>query len=105
MVALGRAKVTGVSGKTAKIKVKLSRKALGKLREATKRGKAEVVLTVRATDDSGNRAAASRQALAGAVRLRLLVGRRNQDDVPRAGASQGERQRGGAALGALGATS
>ena len=60
-VTLGRAKVTAVSGKTARIKVKLSRKALGKLRKATKRGKAKVVLSVRATDTAGNRAGASRK--------------------------------------------
>ena len=60
-VSLGRTKVITLSGKTAKIKIKLSRKALGKLRTATKRGKAKVVLTVRATDDAGNRAAASRK--------------------------------------------
>ena len=44
-----------------KLKVKLSRKALGKLRKATRRGKAKVVLSVRATDAAGNRAAASRK--------------------------------------------
>ena len=60
-VTLGRAKVTAVSGKTARIKVTLSRKALGKLRTATKRGKAKVVLSIRATDAAGNRAAASRK--------------------------------------------
>ena len=60
-VALGRAKVTALSGKTAKIKVKLSKKALVKLRKATKRGKAKVVLSIRATDDAGNRATASRK--------------------------------------------
>jgi hypothetical protein len=59
-ISLGRAKVTALSGKTAKIKVKLSRKALVKLRKATKRGKAKVVLSVSATDAAGNRAAKSR---------------------------------------------
>ena len=49
------------SGKTAKLKVKLSRKALGKLRKATRRGKAKVVLSVRAADDAGNRTAGSRR--------------------------------------------
>ena len=62
-VALGRAKVTTLSGKTAKLKVKLSKKALRKLRKATKRGKAKIVLSVRATDDAGNRAAASRKVV------------------------------------------
>ena len=60
-VALGRAKVSALSGKTAKLKVKLSKKALGKLRKATKRGKAKIVLSVSATDDAGNRAGASRK--------------------------------------------
>jgi hypothetical protein len=60
-VTLGRAKVTAVSGKTARIKVKLSKKALGKLRKATTRGKAKVVLAVRATDGAGNRVAGSRR--------------------------------------------
>jgi hypothetical protein len=60
-VTLGRAKGSAVSGKTAKIKVKLTRKALGKLRKATTRGKAKVVLSVKATDAAGNRAAASRR--------------------------------------------
>ena len=60
-VALGRAKVSAPSGKTAKLKVKLSKKALGKLRKATKRGKAKIVLSVSATDDAGNRAGASRK--------------------------------------------
>ena len=60
-VVLGRAKVTALPGKTAKINVKLSRKALVKLRKATKRGTAKVVLSVGATDDAGNRAAASRK--------------------------------------------
>jgi hypothetical protein len=60
-VTLGRVKVTARSGITAKLKVKLSRKALGKLRKATRRGKGKVVLSVRATDAAGNRAAASRK--------------------------------------------
>ena len=53
--------MSAASGKTAKIKVKLSRKALVKLRKATKRGKAKVVLSVSAADGAGNRAAASRK--------------------------------------------
>ena len=60
-VTLGRVKVSARSGQTAKLKVKLSRKALGKLRTATRRGKAKVVLSVRATDAAGNPAAASRK--------------------------------------------
>lgn len=60
-VTLGRAKGSAVSGKTAKIKVKLTRKALGRLRTATTRRKAKVVLSVKATDAAGNRAAASRR--------------------------------------------
>jgi hypothetical protein len=60
-VGLGRAKATLLSGKQAKLKVKLSRKALVKLRKATKRGNAKVVLAVRATDVAGNRAAGSRR--------------------------------------------
>jgi hypothetical protein len=60
-VTLGRAKATVLAGTTAKLKVKLSRRALGKLRKATRRGKAKVVLTVRATDVAGNKAAGSRK--------------------------------------------
>ena len=41
--------------------VKLSRKALAKLRKATRRGKAKVVLSVRAADPAGNRVTASRK--------------------------------------------
>jgi Calx-beta domain len=60
-LALGRAKATVLTGKTVKVKVMLSRKALVKLRKATKRGKAKVVLSVRASDAAGNRAAGSRR--------------------------------------------
>jgi hypothetical protein len=60
-VVLGRAKATRAAGRTARFKVKLSAKALVKLRTATKRGKAKVVLAVKAADDAGNRAAASRR--------------------------------------------
>jgi hypothetical protein len=60
-VVLGRAKATRAAGRTARFKVKLSRKALVKLRTATKRGNAKVVLAVKAADDAGNRAAASRR--------------------------------------------
>jgi hypothetical protein len=60
-VVLGRAKATRAAGRTARFKVKLSTKALVKLRAATTRGKAKVVLVVKAADDAGNRAAASRR--------------------------------------------
>jgi hypothetical protein len=60
-VSLGRAKATVLTGKQAKLKVKLSKKALVKLRKATKRGKAKIVLSVSATDVAGNRAAGSRK--------------------------------------------
>ena len=60
-VVLGRAKVTAASGRTAKIKLKLSKKALGKLRKAMKHGRAKVVLSVSATDAAGNTTAASRR--------------------------------------------
>ena len=60
-VTLGRAKATVLAGKKAKLKVKLSKKALAKLRTATKHGKAKVVLSVGATDLAGNRAARSRK--------------------------------------------
>jgi hypothetical protein len=60
-VRLGRAKAIVSAGTKAKIKVKLSKKALLKLRKATKSGKAKVVLSVRAADAAGNRAAASRK--------------------------------------------
>jgi hypothetical protein len=63
-VTLGRAKLGARSGKTAKLKVKLTRKALGTLRKATKGGKAKVVLSVRATDAVGNAAARSRTVTA-----------------------------------------
>ena len=57
----GRAKVTATGGRTAAINVKLSKKALRALRKATARGKAKIVLTVRATDAAGNRSSASRR--------------------------------------------
>ena len=60
-VTLGRAKVSARSGKTAKMKVKLTKKALGKLRKATARGKAKVVLSVSAKDVAGNGTAKSRK--------------------------------------------
>jgi hypothetical protein len=60
-VVLGRAKATRAAGRTARFKVKLSRKALVRLRTATKRGKVKVVLAVKAADGAGNRAAASRR--------------------------------------------
>jgi hypothetical protein len=60
-VSLGRAKLSATSGKTAAIKVKLKKRALAKLRKATTRRKAKVVLSVRATDAAGNRASASRR--------------------------------------------
>jgi hypothetical protein len=59
-VVLGRAKATASSGKTAMIKLKLSKQALVKLRTAMKGGKAKVVLSVSAADAAGNRTAASR---------------------------------------------
>ena len=46
------------------MKLKLSKKALVKLRKAMKRGKAKVVLSVKAADAAGNTAAASRRVLA-----------------------------------------
>ena len=61
LVPLGRARVTAASGRTAKVGVKLTRKALRKLRTATAGRKAKVVLTVRATDAAGNRSGASRR--------------------------------------------
>jgi hypothetical protein len=60
-IVLRRAKAIVTSGSTTKIKIKLSKKALGKLRKATRRGKAKVFLSVRATDAAGNKAAASRR--------------------------------------------
>jgi hypothetical protein len=60
-VVLVRAKATKSSGKTAKFKLKLRKKALLKLRKAMKRGKVKVVLSVRAADPAGNRATASRK--------------------------------------------
>ena len=60
-VVLRRAKATAASGTTTKIKLKLSKKARGKLRKAMKHGKAKVILSVRATDAAGNTTAASRR--------------------------------------------
>ena len=60
-VVLGRAKATRAAGRTAGFRVKLSRKALVRLRTATRHGKTKVVLAVKAADDAGNRAAASRR--------------------------------------------
>ena len=59
-VVLGRVKATTPSGKTAKIPLKLSKKALITLRKAMKAGTARVVLSVSAVDAAGNRTAASR---------------------------------------------
>jgi Calx-beta domain len=58
---LGRAKATAPPGRTAKMKLKLSKKTLVKLHKAMKRGKAKVVLSVSAADAAGNKAAASRR--------------------------------------------
>ena len=63
-VVLGRARATGASGRTAKMKLKLSRKSLARLQKAMKRGKARVVLTVSAADAAGNAAAGSRKVTA-----------------------------------------
>ena len=62
-VVLGRAKATAPVGRTAKIKLKLSKRALVKLRKAMKGGKAQVVLSVSAADAAGNRTAASRRVI------------------------------------------
>jgi hypothetical protein len=63
-VVLGRAKATAPSGTAVKMKLKLSKKALVRLRKALKGGKAKVVLSVRAADAAGNTAAASRRITA-----------------------------------------
>jgi len=63
-VVLGRARASAPSGTTARMKVKLSRKALARLRKAMRRGKATVVLSVKAADAAGNTAAASRRVTA-----------------------------------------
>ena len=60
-VVVRRAKVTAASGTTTKIKLKLSRKARGKLRKAMKHGRNKVTVSVRATDAAGNTTAASRR--------------------------------------------
>jgi hypothetical protein len=60
-VVLGRATMTAPSSTTAKIKLKLSKKARLKLHRAMKRARAKVVLSVRATDAAGNRTTASRR--------------------------------------------
>jgi Calx-beta domain len=63
-VALARAKATALSGKAASMKLKLSRKALVRLRRAMRGGKVKVFLSVTAADAAGNRAAASRRVTA-----------------------------------------
>jgi hypothetical protein len=63
-VVLGRAKATTTPGRAAKMKIRLSRKALARLRRAMKGGKARVVLSVKAADTAGNRAAGSRKVTA-----------------------------------------
>ncbi|HZB05217.1 MAG TPA: Calx-beta domain-containing protein, partial [Thermoleophilaceae bacterium] len=63
-VVLGRVRATGASGRAAAMQIKLSRKALVKLRRAMKRGKARVVFSVRAADAAGNAARASRRITA-----------------------------------------
>ncbi|MFL5840092.1 MAG: Calx-beta domain-containing protein [Thermoleophilaceae bacterium] len=60
-IVLGRATARAASGKTSAMKVKLSKRALAKLRRALKGGKAKIVLTVTATDAAGNKAAGSRK--------------------------------------------
>jgi hypothetical protein len=61
LVVLRRAKATATSGTTTKIKLKLTKKALGKLRKAIKHGRAKVTISVRATDAAANTTAASRR--------------------------------------------
>ena len=63
-IVLGRARATGVTGRAAKMKLKLSRKSLARLRKAMRRGRARVVLSVRAADAAGNAAAGSRKVIA-----------------------------------------
>ena len=63
-VVLGRAKASAPSGKSAKMRLKLSKKALVRLGKAMRGGKAKVVLSVRAADAAGNRASASRRVTA-----------------------------------------
>ncbi len=59
-IGLCRARATAPPGKAAKVKLKLSRKALVTLRKAMKHGRPKVVLSVRAADAAGNTTAASR---------------------------------------------
>jgi hypothetical protein len=63
-VVLGRATATGASDQAAKMKLKLSRKALARLRKAMKRGKVTVLLAVSAADAAGNAATGSRKVTA-----------------------------------------
>ena len=60
-VLLGRVKASAASDQTTKLKLKLSKKALRKLRKATRRGKARVFLKVSAADAAANRTTASRK--------------------------------------------
>jgi hypothetical protein len=62
-VVLRRAKTTAASGATTKLNLKLSKKARGKLRKAIRRGKAKVVVSVRATDAAGNTIVVSRKII------------------------------------------
>jgi Calx-beta domain len=63
-IVLGRARATAASGRAAAMRIKLSRKALVKLRRAMKRGKARVVFSVSAADAAGNGVRVSRRITA-----------------------------------------
>jgi Calx-beta domain len=63
-IVLGRAQATAPSGTAAKMKLRLSKRALLKLRKAMKGGKAKVVISLSAADAAGNKAAASRKVTA-----------------------------------------
>jgi hypothetical protein len=60
---LARSKATAPASEKVKIKLKLSKKALLKMRQAIKRGRAKVVVTVGAADPAGNRTAGSRRVI------------------------------------------
>ena len=60
-VVLGRSNATAPAGQSAKIKLKLSKKTLRTMRKAIKRGRAKVVVSVRAVDTAGNRTSRSRR--------------------------------------------
>jgi hypothetical protein len=59
-ITLGKARVKAARGQKAKLKVKLSKKALAKLAKVLKRGRAKVTISVVASDAAGNKRTVTR---------------------------------------------